>query len=276
MEQDTGLPFSFAKRHGVVVTAVAEDRATVTHRPGISHRILAELRRVLKVPVTLVPVTEERFDEALTAVYEQQSNQTMEMAEGLGMPALARTRQLLLKGLGEVRLAPAPLQAAEMVLIRLAYASELPSPAELVKRLQDGKSDGEEAEVDRLEGVPPTVALEQKLSRGTPLSTVGTTSEVYHHLRLLWARLGEVHCPRCGLPGQVVDAASLAARVAEDFPSGDLDVLAPLVRRRKGFHLDAIAAAARRGVAEVRIDGRRYDAAKPPRVDRFQIHDVDA
>ena len=64
------LPFSFAKRHGVVVTAVAEDRATVTHRPGISRRILAELRRVLKVPVTLVPVTEERFDEALTAARE--------------------------------------------------------------------------------------------------------------------------------------------------------------------------------------------------------------
>jgi excinuclease ABC subunit A len=131
-------------------------------------------------------------------------------------------------------------------------------------------------EVDRVEGVPPTVALEQKLSRGTPLSTVGTTSEVYHHLRLLWARLGEVHCPKCGLPGQVVDAAGLAARVAEDFPTGDLNVLAPLVRRRKGFHLDAMEAAARRGVTEVRIDGRSYDAAKPPRVDRFQIHDVEA
>jgi len=131
-------------------------------------------------------------------------------------------------------------------------------------------------EVDRLEGVPPTVALEQKLSRGTPLSTVGTSSEVYHHLRLLWARLGEVHCPKCGVPGQVVDAAGLARRVAEDFPTGDLDLLAPLVRRRKGFHLDAIEAAHRKGVAEVRIDGTSYDAANPPRVDRFQIHDVEA
>ena len=131
-------------------------------------------------------------------------------------------------------------------------------------------------EVDRLEGVPPTVALEQKLSRGTPLSTVGTASEVYHHLRLLWSRLGTVHCPKCGLPGQVVDAAALAARVAEDFPAGDLTVLAPLVRRRKGFHLDTIAAVAKKGVAEVRIDGALHDAAKPPRIDRFQIHDVEA
>jgi excinuclease ABC subunit A len=131
-------------------------------------------------------------------------------------------------------------------------------------------------EVDRLEGVPPTVALEQKLSHGTPLSTVGTASEVYHHLRLLWARLGTVHCPKCGLPGQVVDATSLAARVAEDFPSGDLSVLAPLVRRRKGFHLDAISAVAKKGVAEVRIDGVLHDATNPPRIDRFQIHDVEA
>ena len=130
-------------------------------------------------------------------------------------------------------------------------------------------------EVDRLEGVPPTVALEQKLSHGTPLSTVGTASEVYHHLRLLWSRLGSVHCPKCGLPGQVVDAAALAARVAEDFPAGELSVFAPLVRRRKGFHLDAIAAAQKKGFAEVRIDGALYDAAKPPRVDRFQIHDVE-
>ena len=130
-------------------------------------------------------------------------------------------------------------------------------------------------DVDRLEGVPPTVALEQKLSRGTPLSTVGTASEVYHHLRLLWSRLGTVHCPSCGLAGQVVDAAALATRVAEDFPAGELALLAPLVRRRKGYHLDAIAAAQKRGFAEVRIDGAFHDAAQPPRVDRFQIHDVE-
>ena len=131
-------------------------------------------------------------------------------------------------------------------------------------------------EVDRLEGVPPTVALEQKLSRGTPLSTVGTASEVYHHLRLLWSRLGTVHCPKCGLPGQVVDMAALAARVASDFPKGELALFAPLVRRRKGFHRDAILAVAKQGVSEVRIDGALHPAATPPRVDRFQIHDVEA
>src|SRR4029453_16644533 len=97
---------------------------------------------------------------------------------------------------------------------------------------------------------------EEKLSRGTPLSTVGTTSEVYHHLRLLWSRLGVVHCPKCGLPGQVVDMAALAARVAEDFPRGALALLAPLVRRRKGFHKDVIAAAAKQGLAVVCVVGQ--------------------
>jgi excinuclease ABC subunit A len=131
-------------------------------------------------------------------------------------------------------------------------------------------------DVDRLEGVPPTVALEQKLSHGTALSTAGTASEVYHYLRLLFAWLGVPHCPRCALPGEVVAARDLAARIAADFPSGAVTVLAPLVRKRKGFHLDAIAGATRRGVSEVRIDGERHDAFHPPRLDRFKIHDVEA
>jgi excinuclease ABC subunit A len=131
-------------------------------------------------------------------------------------------------------------------------------------------------EVDRLEGVPPTVALEQKLSHGTPLSTAGTASEVYHYLRLLYARLGVPHCLRCGLAGQVVDAAGLAQRIAADAAGSALTLLAPLVRRRKGYHRDVIAAAAKRGIRSVRIDGQRHDAARPPRLDRYQIHDVDA
>ncbi len=84
MEQEAGLPFSFAKRHGVVFTGVTDDRAVITHRPGLRVGILAELRRTLGIPMTLVPVSDERFDATLTEVYEQQSNQAMEMAEGLG------------------------------------------------------------------------------------------------------------------------------------------------------------------------------------------------
>ena len=133
-------------------------------------------------------------------------------------------------------------------------------------------------EVDRLEGVPPTVALEQKLSRGTPLSTVGTASEVYHHLRLLWSRLGTVALPEAAAcRARSWTRAALAARVAEDFPEGEL------TRARA-------ARPAAQGLPPRRDRGRRearasprcastaslHAAATPPRLDRFQIHDVEA
>ncbi len=131
-------------------------------------------------------------------------------------------------------------------------------------------------EVDRVEGVPPTAALEQKLSRGTSMSTSGTASEAYHYLRLLFAFLGVPHCPQCGLAGEVASAEELASRIADHFAGEEVMLLAPLVRQRKGFHKDVVAAAARRGVREVRIDGILHKAARPPRLDRFRIHDVEA
>src|SRR5439155_22883168 len=131
-------------------------------------------------------------------------------------------------------------------------------------------------EVDRVESLPPTVALEQKLSHWTPMSTAGTASEVYHYLRLLFARLGVVHCPKCGVPGEVAEAAGLAERIAEHFSGEEVALLASLVRNREGFHREVIAAAANRGVREVRIDGVLHSASQPPRLGRYQIHDVDA
>src|SRR3989449_10315779 len=131
-------------------------------------------------------------------------------------------------------------------------------------------------DVDRVEGVPPTVALEQKLTRGASMSTAGTASEVYHYLRLLFARLGVVHCPKCGVPGEVAEAASLAGRIAEHFSGEEVVLLAPLVRKRKGLHREVITAAAKRGVRNVRIDGVLHSASRPPRLDPYQIHDVEA
>jgi excinuclease ABC subunit A len=131
-------------------------------------------------------------------------------------------------------------------------------------------------EVDRLEGVPPTVALEQKLSRGTPMSTTGTASEVYHYLRLLYSRLGTVHCPSCGERGQVASAAAVAAQVEAGAAGQPVLVLAPLVQRRKGFHREVIEAAAKRGIRQVRVDGIVHDALPPPRLARHHLHDVDA
>ncbi len=132
-------------------------------------------------------------------------------------------------------------------------------------------------DVDRVEGVPPTVALEQKLSHGSSMSTVGTASEVYHYLRLLFAFCGVSHCPGCGVAGEVVAAPEkIAERIAEHFPRGELWLLAPLVRKRKGVHKEVLAAAEKRGVYQVRIDGELIDLARAPKLDRYAVHDVEA
>ncbi len=132
-------------------------------------------------------------------------------------------------------------------------------------------------EVDRVEGVPPTVALEQKLSHGSSMSTVGTASEVYHYLRLLFAFCGVAHCPGCGVAGEVVGAPErIAERIAEHFPGGELWLLAPLVRKRKGVHREVLAAAEKRGVYQVRIDGALVDLARAPKLDRYAVHDIEA
>ena len=141
-------------------------------------------------------------------------------------------------------------------------------------------------EVDRVEAVPPTVALEQKLSHASSMSTVGTSSEVYHYLRLLFAFHGVSHCAHCGLRGEIIAAGTgddgrsresrIADRIAEHFPTGEITLLAPLVRKRKGLHKDVMAAAIKRGALAVRVDGTLHAADALPKLDRHQVHDVEA
>jgi excinuclease ABC subunit A len=131
-------------------------------------------------------------------------------------------------------------------------------------------------EVDRVESIPPTVALEQKLSRGTSMSTVGTGSEAYHYLRLLFAAQGIPYCPKCGMPGEVADAATLAERIAREFAGAKASLLAPLVRGRKGHHHEVFAALAKRGLHVARVDGELWDTARPPTLERFRTHDIEA
>jgi excinuclease ABC subunit A len=141
-------------------------------------------------------------------------------------------------------------------------------------------------EVDRVEAVPPTVALEQKLSHASSMSTVGTASEVYHYLRLLFAFHGVSHCPQCGLRGEIIGpgtgqdgrspAARISERIAAHFPAGELTLLAPLVRKRKGLHKEVMATAIKRGAVQVRVDGVSHGPGELPRLDRHQVHDVEA
>lgn len=132
------------------------------------------------------------------------------------------------------------------------------------------------AEVDLITGIPPSVSIEQRQSRGGGKSTVATVTEVYHFLRLLFARLGTQFCPRCQEPVRAQTRDQIGRRLAEELRRrGDLLLLAPVVRNRKGFHTDVAIWAAKHGFAELRADGRMYRTDEPFRLDRFREHDVE-
>ncbi|HOC54691.1 MAG TPA: excinuclease ABC subunit A [Verrucomicrobiota bacterium] len=131
-------------------------------------------------------------------------------------------------------------------------------------------------DVDLIAGIPPTVSIEQRISRGGGKSTVATVTEVHHFIRLLFARLGTQFCPECRVPVEAQTRDELGRRLQRELRQrGDLVLLAPVVRNRKGFHTDVGEWAASHGYAEVRADGRRYPTSQRLRLDRFREHDVE-
>jgi excinuclease ABC subunit A len=132
------------------------------------------------------------------------------------------------------------------------------------------------ARVDAIHGLPPTVSIEQRTSRGGGKSTVATVTEIHHFLRLLYARLGTLYCPDCRLPVQPQTRDELTRQLRAELRRRDqLRLLAPVVRHRKGFHSDVAAWAAKNGYREVRADGKIYRTDEPFRLDRFKEHDVE-
>ena len=131
-------------------------------------------------------------------------------------------------------------------------------------------------DVDLITGIPPTVSIEQRNSRGGGKSTVATVTEVYHFIRLLFARLGTQFCPDCQLPVEAQTRDELGRRLRRELRQrGDLLLLAPVVRNRKGFHTDVAEWAANHGYAEVRADGKFHSTSERLRLDRFREHDVE-
>ncbi|HWF18069.1 MAG TPA: excinuclease ABC subunit A, partial [Verrucomicrobiae bacterium] len=131
-------------------------------------------------------------------------------------------------------------------------------------------------DVDLITGIPPTVSIEQRNSRGGGKSTVATVTEIYHFIRLLFARLGTQYCPDCQLPVEAQTRDALHRRLKEETKRrGDLLLLAPVVRNRKGFHTDVAEWAAKHGYAELRADGKIYQTNESFRLDRFREHDVE-
>jgi excinuclease ABC subunit A len=130
-------------------------------------------------------------------------------------------------------------------------------------------------EVDAVWGIPPTVAIEQRLSRGGRKSTVATTTEVWHFLRLLWVKLGLQHCTRDGAPVQPQSAESIAAQLMRDHRGQHVGLLAPLVVARKGVYTDLAKWAKARGHTHLRVDGEFLRLDPFPRIDRFKEHTIE-
>jgi excinuclease ABC subunit A len=132
----------------------------------------------------------------------------------------------------------------------------------------------EKPDVDVIEGLSPAISIEQKTTGRNPRSTVGTVTEVYDYLRLLWARAGVPHCHTCSRPVQPQTAGQISDRVLE-WPAGTrIEVLAPLVRGRKGEFRDLFEDARRKGFVRVRVDGETYDLEHPPTLNRYENHTV--
>jgi excinuclease ABC subunit A len=133
----------------------------------------------------------------------------------------------------------------------------------------------EKPDVDLVSGLPPTVAIEQRVTRGGGKSTVATVTEVYHFLRLLFAKTGTQFCPDCDLPVEKQSAASIVKRLETAAKRGPLKVLAPLVKARKGFHTDVARWAERQGFDTLYVDGKLVPVAQFRKLERFKEHSID-
>jgi excinuclease ABC subunit A len=132
----------------------------------------------------------------------------------------------------------------------------------------------EKPDVDAIEGLSPAISIEQKAPGHNPRSTVGTVTEIYDYLRLLWARVGIPHCPNDGSPIARQSASQISDAVLS-WPGGTrIEVVAPLVRGRKGEFRDLFESARRQGFVRVRVDGEVYDLAAPPKLKRRVNHDI--
>ncbi len=130
-------------------------------------------------------------------------------------------------------------------------------------------------DVDAIFGIPPTVAIEQRTSRGGRKSTVATLTEIYHFLRLLYQKLGTQFCPTCDVPIEPQTAASIAERLLKQHKGSRITLLAPLVVARKGYYTELAKWANARGYKHLRVDGEMLTTYQWPRLNRFKEHTIE-
>ncbi|MCC6808137.1 MAG: excinuclease ABC subunit UvrA [Deltaproteobacteria bacterium] len=128
-------------------------------------------------------------------------------------------------------------------------------------------------DVDHVSGVPPSISLEQRTTRGGSSSTVATVTEIAHYLRLLYAKIGTMHCPECETAVQTTNAQELYDTLARK--TRDVTVYAPAVRARKGTYLDVFNDASRSGITLARVDGKLVQIEPPPKLFKTKEHSID-
>jgi excinuclease ABC subunit A len=130
-------------------------------------------------------------------------------------------------------------------------------------------------DVDFIEGLSPAVSIDQKSTSRNPRSTVGTITEVYDYLRLLFARVGDPHCPKCGRPISRQTPQQIVDRVLAMDEGTRFQVLAPVIRGRKGEYVDLFADLQSRGFARVRVDGVVHQLTDPPKLKKQEKHTIE-
>jgi excinuclease ABC subunit A len=134
----------------------------------------------------------------------------------------------------------------------------------------------EKPDVDQIEGLSPAVSIDQRGASSNPRSTVGTTTEVYDYLRLLYARVGIPHCPACGREVQMQTSDQIIDAVAAMPEGRRIQVLAPLIKDRKGHHQQVFEDIRKAGYVRLRVDGKLYDVSETIELDRYKNHTIEA
>ena len=133
----------------------------------------------------------------------------------------------------------------------------------------------EKPDVDLIEGLSPAISIEQKSTSGNPRSTVGTVTEIYDYLRLLYARIGKPHCYNCGRPVSKQSSEQIVDNILETYKDQKINILAPVVRGRKGHYQELFQDILKDGFIRVRVDGDIKEIEDGFKVDRYKIHDIE-
>lgn len=133
----------------------------------------------------------------------------------------------------------------------------------------------EKPDVDLIEGLSPAISIEQKSTSGNPRSTVGTVTEIYDYLRLLYARVGKPHCYNCGRPVEKQSSDQIIDSIINQYKNKKINIFAPVVRGRKGHYRELFEEMMREGFIRARVDGEIVELKDGYKVDRYKIHNIE-